>query len=631
MKCGVRWALFVICLSACSHKSSESSLSSGRVSPTYDGPPETDYCATTVSYSDSVTITGVATYNRREPYYVNNVTSGLGGSELTSTHPATNHPIRRAEVRVTDPAGNVVQCSTTDDSGNISFSLPRGNVSYKVSINSRAYNAFLKASVLNAPEQNLFYSLTTTVTATASTNFGTLTATANGDLLGGAFNILDQLYNANAYLRAQVGSCSTNFAGCKDVNLTSTIGKVSAYWEKGFNPNSYFGSTSGLSFYLPGYSRLFILGGVDGVVDTADTDHFDNSVIVHEYGHFLEDTVGNSDSPGGSHNGNKVIDPRLAWSEGWGNFFQAAVIDSDAAAAAIYDGHYIDTIGNDDGDTDMAFYVGLETAVSGYDYPLNQGEGNFREFSVTRLLWDVIDNTPTESQFGGLDDVSNKFPEIWAAFSSTLHGFKNSAYSFRSVSLLHLIQEYFHSVDTHSATADWSNVRLNERHDGNEGHYAQYVTTSGCTSGSYVSTGSVAGNHYYFATGSSFASDNGSLSNSNQFLNNSFFRFIAPSNGTHTLKMIYQDADGSAVEADLDFYVYNDNYTFSHTSDMVGYSRQDPISATTIETEAVSGTLSGGANYLLNVNVYTGSALGTQAYFNLYYDGSLLCPANIVQ
>ena len=52
---------------------------------------------------------------------------------------------------------------------------------------------------------------------------------------------------------------------------------------------------------------------------------FDNDVIIHEYAHFLESTLARTDSFGGPHNGTQPIDPRLAWSEGFANFFQAAV------------------------------------------------------------------------------------------------------------------------------------------------------------------------------------------------------------------------------------------------------------------------------------------------------------------
>src|SRR6185295_15313242 len=102
--------------------------------------------------------------------------------------------------------------------------------------------------------------------------------------------------------------------------------------------------------------------------DNSDTDHFDNSVIIHEYGHFLEDNMFNSDSPGGSHNGDKVIDPRLAWSEGWGNFIQGAVRNV---------ARYTDSLGNDDGTTRLIYDADMENAQIGNDTPNANGEGNF--------------------------------------------------------------------------------------------------------------------------------------------------------------------------------------------------------------------------------------------------------------
>ncbi|HMN67446.1 MAG TPA: hypothetical protein PKC28_02810, partial [Bdellovibrionales bacterium] len=272
--------------------------------------------------------------------------------------------------------------------GTFSVTLPRGAASYTLYVTSRSYNQYLQASVLNQPEIKAFYAIGTTVSAAASAAIGTLTATANGDTVAGAFNILDQLYEANEYIRGQVSNCSATYSGCLDVNFVGRLPKVEAYWRLGFNPNSYYGADdSGVSFYIPGYpnagkGRLFILGGINGDTASSDTDHFDNSVIVHEYGHFLEDSISKSDSPGGSHNGNKIIDPRLAWSEGWGNFLQAAVRGQAT---------YQDSIGNVDGDTELAFDVNLETATLGSDRPAHPGEGNFREFAISRMLWDAID------------------------------------------------------------------------------------------------------------------------------------------------------------------------------------------------------------------------------------------------
>ena len=63
-----------------------------------------------------------------------------------------------------------VKCAEKDTSGNSSFALPQGAVTYTVSVNSRGYNSSFRASVLNRSEQNLFYSLSTTVSASAGSS-----------------------------------------------------------------------------------------------------------------------------------------------------------------------------------------------------------------------------------------------------------------------------------------------------------------------------------------------------------------------------------------------------------------------------------------------------------------------------
>jgi hypothetical protein len=368
--------------------------------------------------------------------------------------------------------------------------------------------------------------------------------------------------------------------------------KVSAYWTVGFNPNSYFGApTSGLSFYLPDYSRLFILGGINGDTDASDTDHYDDSVIIHEYGHFLEDTVFQSDSPGGSHNGNRIIDPRLAWSEGWGNFFQAAVRG---------DAHYIDTMGNADGTASVAYYADLETADR--DVPSEQGEGNFREFSVTRLLWDATDNTPAESLHAGTDNVTGKFPEIWASITKTSQGFKDSNYAFRNVGLLHYAQQQL------SGGSNWAGPRLIEYQDGNASEYAQYVTASGsCT---------------YTITPDFSAGKNVGLSHAsyNMFKNNNFYHYKS-SGGAHTIQVVY--SSGSTT-TDLDLYVYNEDASFFDSSDIIGRSDSTPSGPAPSET--ISGLSLPAGNYLIDVRAYT--AGGAQTY-TLKIDGAFLCPASL--
>lgn len=141
-----------IFLMGCMTQKSSTLASSDRVSPTYQGPAETTYCATTSTFSDPITVTGTAQFIRRE-VWGNTSVGGLGSASTSGLHPASANPIRQAEVRVTDAAGNVVQCSTTSDAGAVSLTLPRGTATYTVSINSRGNNSMLYASVLNQPEK----------------------------------------------------------------------------------------------------------------------------------------------------------------------------------------------------------------------------------------------------------------------------------------------------------------------------------------------------------------------------------------------------------------------------------------------------------------------------------------------
>ena len=591
--------LSVVLLFGCSTKTTTTAGEDPN-SPTYQGPAETTYYSTPVSYSGStVTISGTAQYLRREVWGTSG-SGGLGGASTGSTHPATLNPIRRAEVRVLGPTGTVTQCAETDNSGGFSFVLPTSSVStHTIYVNSRASNTYLKASVLNKPASNQFYSLTASFTPDATKTLSAITAPADGAATGAAFNILDQLLAANDYLRTKAGTCA--FAGCTSFTVAP---KVSAYWMAGFNPNEYFGSTSGLSFYLPTYSRLFILGGVSGNLNNSDTDHFDNSVIVHEYGHFLEDVVFKSDSPGGAHNGNKVIDPRLAWSEGWGNFIQAAVGD---------DPRYIDTLGNDDGVTSMAFYVDLETPDS-HDAPAFLGEGNFREFAVTRTLWDMIDNN-ADSQYSGTDNVSDKFVEIWAALTKTANSFASASTAFRNIGLLHLSQR---NLQAHESGTDMSGVRATNRNSDDEADYAQYVTAGACAT-------------YSFPKAAGYSSDNGSISNSDLFRNNAFYHIRFAAAGTHTILLEYQNANGLTTEKDLDLRVYNDSARIGVSSDIVGLSWVRPdFNWTTVETETVTAAFAAG-DYLINVNVFTNDAPVTGAVnYTVKLDGVTLCPADLI-
>ena len=53
------------------------------------------------------------------------------------------------------------------------------------------------------------------------------------------------------------------------------------------------------------------------------TDEYDDHVVVHEWAHYFEANFSRSDSIGGDHASDNVLDIRLAFGEGFGNAYSA--------------------------------------------------------------------------------------------------------------------------------------------------------------------------------------------------------------------------------------------------------------------------------------------------------------------
>jgi hypothetical protein len=585
-------------LGGCAKESGSGSAQSLATEAYQIGPAEKADCKAISPSGETVKVTGSATYHARQIFDNGGDNAGLGPA------PGISFPIRFAEIQVLGTDGSIFQCAQTDANGQFSLTLPKANTSYKIVIYSRtpANDTHAHVSVLNRPSLNQLYSLQTTVAGNIDRNIGNLDASVTGDVLGGAFNILDQIVRANLFLQSIAAHCSQSFSDCQDFTVAP---KVSVYWMKGFDPGAYFGDATPLSFYLPHAGRLFILGGSNGDSDSSDTDHFDNSVIIHEYGHFLEDKVFATSSPGGPHNGDGIVDPRLAWSEGWGDFFQAAVLGV---------AKYQDTYGNIDGNTGFFYDADLETPHIGNDYPSAMGEGNFREFSVARFLWDTIDNTPNETRFGFVDNVHDRFIEVWAALNRDQHGFRDPNYGFLNIGSLHLSQEYAAANDRLRSGSDFTQIRGVELQKGDTTDYGQYVTTGTCAAWSLTPV--------------AIAGDDGSFETSDLFRNNKFYylKVDAPLSGT--LNLDYQDADGTGTEADLDLFLYDESARFGNPEDIVGFSGHNPDgNPATPEIESIALNNLQPGKYLINVLVHTTDVIGGAVNYQLKLNGSNLCPA----
>lgn len=433
-------------------------------------------CTTTTAYSPSVSITGTAQFFKRKIRVLGNPNS----TSLTLGAPITSAlPVKFAEVRVLNSAGTVVQCGSTNATGLLKavngtdpLVIPNTAGDYTIQVLSRTNHTFdlgggkptykIYASIKKDICNNTLHSVSKVVTSDGSTPISLastdLTAFAresetSGQVTGGAFNILNNIVSTYEYIGANTGTD----------NISCLSPKFHVYWQAGFNPAQYIypsedpSTLDHISFYLRGYSELYINGGKLGNVSTVDTDHFDDAVIIHETGHRIEDACGKMESPGGSHNGLFRIDPRLAWSEGWGNYLAAHIIrnkitDINPQASAdltAYDGwlYYLDTKGYSDSGGSASELIrfnlkkpgnnpepasGGDNICDAGEYcfdkvnsATNPGEGHFREVSIARSLFKIT-NTCTGSTCTG--NGSTYFPVLWQGFVDM----KNTTYPFRS-------------------------------------------------------------------------------------------------------------------------------------------------------------------------------------------------------
>lgn len=605
--------------------------------------PESAYCGAPKTISGATsTVTGSAHFKFRR--LLNGSTEQ--GTSWYLDYTLSNVEIPFAEFHVLDSGGNIIQCGETDTNGNFSFSVPSSGT-FTLQVLSRAYNSNYKVSVLKDITLNQPYAINKTFSAGGSVNVGSIFAeadeTVDSEIPGGAFNIMYNILMANEFL-------------ANEANIPGFTGapKVTVYWKAGFNPYSYFGAPGNpLSFYRPDYRELYILGGMNGDVIKADTDHFDDSVILHEYGHFLEDVYGKSNTPGGSHNGNAIIDPRLAWSEGWANYFQAQVKTSATvppASASLY----IDTYGHksDSSDTTgfgQAVLFGLKEVPpsASLDNPGFDKEGNYREVSVSRTLYKttfVGSYSSSPARTGG----SIPFRYVWQAFgegdssgSPTIDGFHSPNLNFRNFGLFNASLDAIlvrHGV----SRTDWNVALTDEMQPADTSSYGAKVTVGGsCPQTMQAVANSSSGlNAYCLATNPSTGSCTSVAHKSNQLRSNAFYTYCydGATNPSVNLRVSSQTTPN---KVGLDLYIYSPDYIyfeevlglFGQTSPYVLRKNIAPTADNSTKSVSLSGLPAG--CYMINVRANTVNANGTDKLtsdlsgtvnYHLTTDGGYLCP-----
>ncbi len=170
-------------------------------------------------------------------------------------------------------------------------------------------------------------------------------------------------------------------------NPAFTIPKLNANWSpdnvpSGGDPANGLIGTSHYQHPVSGGPNLYILGA-----ENQDTDEYDDHVVAHEFAHFLEDTLYRSDSVGGRHQFGDVLDPRVAFGEGYGNAFSGITFQ---------DPIYVDTF-------QQRQAGGFEIPVS--RVPAGNDRGVYSEFSVQHLLWMLFENRDATASSGSFDRI----------------------------------------------------------------------------------------------------------------------------------------------------------------------------------------------------------------------------------
>lgn len=641
---------------------------------------ESDFCSTSTSYSPGVVVSGTAKFRRRGLNLA--ISGGIVTTATTGSVIATALPIKYAEIRMLDSGGNTVQCGTTnslgelkalDGSSDLLLPNPAGTYTFKVYARAnftfpsvgKPTSATLNASVKEDIYANEVYTVSGTLTSNGSggASNSPINLVAQADeaiskkIEGGAFNIYNDWVTAFEYL--------TSTSNTSNLDVSCLNQRLDMFWQAGFNPATYLDPeidpNSTLSFYLRDYNELYICGGVTGNVSTADTDHFDDAVILHEMGHHIEKVCGRMDSPGGQHFALYRIDPRLAWSEAWGNFMGGHILKNNTVKinpnlpAALPNGewlHYNDTKGYGAGGTSlimMRLNKAGDGSETGSDFDVvnpvtNPGESHVREGSIARGLFKAAN---TCNNCGG----GITFDKFWKALGTTADGigftpFSSSAKFFAKVyeangssfsasmttimendETLHMVGDAVYSVS--AATSSTGTVATNAW----PGYGIALTTSSSCYLNLLQPRNTAAALTTY-------------ADQSDQRFTNHFYSFKKSDlSGVTQIRLV----PDSTCSIDIDLVVFNEDYAYNEdcsaysgancttvvkttSDDVPTYSRSSSALSPPTVAETINLSALGTGNYLLNVRGYKSTPETIDNNSKCVYkltdqNGSTLCPS----
>jgi hypothetical protein len=217
------------------------------------------------------------------------------------------------------------------------------------------------------------YHLTTNTWANMSDGVHFFSFCPTSESLDGAFHIADAIFD---------GYVMWNLYSPDEIPNEVTV----------VYPNDplYFVGT----YYDSGLGFIMICGDNDPGYGYPDT--FDEDVILHEYGHRIEDLFDFYDGGGGSHYWDGLYTEDLAASEGWATCW-SGIVNSDP--------YYFDRWNN----FQNCYYTNIENGEWGANINSHYGSatayGNTCEAAVGGMMWDIYDNVDDDYDNDGIGDT----------------------------------------------------------------------------------------------------------------------------------------------------------------------------------------------------------------------------------
>lgn len=344
--------------------------------------------------SAAISISGSAYYD-----YIPALDSTQGGIRLAYDQ-ATQRPIRYSNVTVEDACtGEALASSVTNDQGAFAFSGIQKKAILRVYASSVLASS--TTSFCTGHSWNIQVVDNTAGYATYALSSGELDSSVSGLALhaatthsgiqytersGAPFAILDTaLSELNIICNASLQAINL-----PKLRINWSVNNIA---EDGVRAEGQIVT----SHYTKedGVSQLYILGHED-----IDTDEYDDHVIAHEFGHYIENELYRSDSIGGRHSGSDSLDIRVAFGEGFGNAMSAITFQ---------DAMYVDTGG---ASQDSGMQINIDSA------PTSDGKGIFSSRASQYLLWNLFKNE--NNSFAKIHTILSDYQRTSAAVTSLL-------------------------------------------------------------------------------------------------------------------------------------------------------------------------------------------------------------------